>query len=84
MLGPNILGNVVNKDSPYQDLFDDVTVSGAFNITMGKVRYGNYNDSSVPTYTQALNFDAKKSSSLFGTSSTVQPASISALILIKT
>ena len=75
MLGPNITGDHGLSNG---DLNQPAT--GCFTYTTPNV--GGENSSAVH-HSGKVTLNAKKSSSLFGASSTVQPASMTALILIK-
>ena len=75
---PNITGTVNNSN--VSSVFDATgSYAGAFSVYSTKK--SSYMTAGVGAGT--LDFKASKSSSIFGASSTVQPASLSALILIK-
>ena len=80
MLGPNILGSfsVAPNHGPVSQVYNGAT-SGAFG--KGATRANGPQGNTAQSYD--LNFNASSSNSTFGASSTVQPASLSALILIK-
>lgn len=77
MLGPNIIGYLGNM------LTEEPTVSGAFRIESS---WGNnlMGDTSGPTEEgENLTFEANRSISVFGASTTVQPAALQMLPCIK-
>ena len=77
---PNILGSfsVAPNHGPVSQVYNGAT-SGAFG--KGATRANGPQGNTAQSYD--LNFNASSSNSTFGSSSTVQPASLSALILIK-
>lgn len=73
MFGPNITGTFKGTGS-------STSFSGAFsNDTGGNYAIGGFNGSSTIGY----DFEAKRSNAVFGKATTVQPASMRALVLIK-
>ena len=72
---PNITGEFPNNDNEYEKYY-----SGAFSI--GSVRLSGYSDADVSTGQTGL-FRASWSSSTYGSSTTVQPASVRSLFCIK-
>ena len=72
---PNITGEFPNNDNEYEKYY-----SGAFSI--GSVRLSGYSDTDVSTGQTGL-FRASWSSSTYGSSTTVQPASVRSLFCIK-
>lgn len=75
MFGPNITGEFPNNDNEYEKYY-----SGAFSI--GSVRLSGYSDADASTGQTGL-FRASRSSSTYGSSTTVQPASVRSLFCIK-
>lgn len=75
MFGPNITGEFPNNDNEYEKYY-----SGAFSI--GSVRLSGYSDADASTGQTGL-FRASWSSSTYGSSTTVQPASVRSLFCIK-
>lgn len=72
---PNITGEFPNNDNEYEKYY-----SGAFSI--GSVRLSGYSDENASTGQTGL-FRASRSSSTYGSSTTVQPASVRSLFCIK-
>ena len=73
---PNITGEFPNNDNEYEKYY-----SGAFSI--GSVRLSGYSDAGDSTGQTGL-FRASRSSSTYGSSTTVQPSSVRSLFCIKT
>ena len=79
MLGPNITGALIY--TPYPGTMH-LGRSGALSVSQTSHFYGI---SGGPSNNYArVDFSASNSSATYGSSSTVQPASISVLILVKT
>ena len=80
---PNITGYATQKDffGRYESRFNPQSF-GAFSLVQGQ--NGNAPSSQNSGYSIKLDFNAHRSSSIYSNSSTVQPASITSLILIKT
>ena len=72
---PNITGEFPNNDNEYEKYY-----SGAFSI--GSVRLSGYSDAGDSTGQTGL-FRASRSSSTYGSSTTVQPSSVRSLFCIK-
>ena len=73
--GPNITGEFPNNDNEYEKYY-----SGAFSI--GSVRLSGYSDAGDSTGQTGL-FRASRSSSTYGSSTTVQTSSVRSLFCIK-
>lgn len=74
--GPNITGQYPNNDDYYEKFY-----SGAFYI--GSERIDGYSDANSATGKTGL-FRASRSSSIYGSSSTVQPPALRLTFCIKT
>ena len=80
---PNITGTFGRAATDSYPIFDAVNVeSGAFTVKRDtKCGFAQNTDNLLrPTY---INFDASKSNSIYGSSNTVQPASITLIPQIK-
>ena len=78
---PNITGDFTTLNEPYVPYFNG-TSSGALSNPVGDQRYRVYGTTNGSTNYNSLHFDASKSNTIYGNSTTVQPPAFTTKIYI--